>query len=133
MNYPAHITVGVITGVGISYAAYQLQYNLSPVLVAIPAILGSALPDIDHPKSHLGRRLPLISNILYRTFGHRTFTHSLLFCVTIGVLLMQVNTSVGVGAFFGILSHILLDMLTPFSKGVALLYPLRKRFGLFKV
>ncbi len=132
MNYTAHVTVGTATGIGVCIAAQQMGYHLSPVLVIIPSYIGSALPDIDHPKSHLGRRLKLTSKLVSKTFGHRGFTHSLLFCCIVGWLLYQANQSVGIGAFFGILSHILLDMLTPFSKGVALLYPIKKRIGLFK-
>lgn len=132
MNYKAHVTVGALTGIGISYASNRLHYNLSPVLVTVTAFLGAALPDIDHPKSHLGRRFRLTSRIVNKAFGHRTFTHSLLFCFGIGYLLCKWNDSIGIGTFAGIISHILLDMLTPFSKGVALFYPIQKRIGLFK-
>lgn len=131
MNYKAHITIGTLTGVGVSIAACHYQYHLSPVLITVPAMIGSVLPDIDHPKSYLGRRLPFISKPLFHAFGHRTITHSLLFLCIITASLMKTNTSVGIGIFFGILSHLLADMLTPFSKGVALFYPVRKRFGLF--
>lgn len=132
MNYSVHVTVGTATGIGVCIAARQMGYNLSPILVIIPAYIGAALPDIDHPKSHLGRRLKLVSRFVNKAFGHRGFTHSLLFCTLVGWFLYNVNQSIGIGAFFGILSHILLDMLTPFSKGVALLYPIKKRIGLFK-
>ncbi len=131
MNYTAHVTVGAFTGIGISFAASRFHYDLSPVLVTVPAFLGAALPDIDHPKSHLGRRFRFTSKVVNKAFGHRTFTHSLLFCFGVFYLLMQWNLSIAVGAFSGILSHILLDMLTPFSEGVALLYPIKKRFGIF--
>ena len=80
MNYTAHVTVGAFTGIGISFAASRFHYDLSPVLVTVPAFLGAALPDIDHPKSHLGRRFRFTSKVVNKAFGHRTFTHSLLFC-----------------------------------------------------
>lgn len=132
MNYKAHVTVGALTGIGISYGLKQLHSDLSPVIITVSCFLGATLPDIDHPKSHLGRRFRITSKIINETFGHRTLTHSLAFCFGMGYLMMKWNVSVGVGTFFGILSHILLDMLTPFSKGVALFYPIRKRIGLFK-
>ncbi len=63
--------------------AHKLQ--LTPALAdaslwhTVPAALASALlPDLDHPKSVLGQRLPWISKPLSRLFGHRGFTHSLL-------------------------------------------------------
>lgn len=131
MNYATHLAAGAVTGIGISYAAAVFDYHLAPPLIVIPALIGSILPDIDHPKSHIGRRFPFISCVLYKAFGHRTFTHSLLFCFGIGILLMKWNTSIGIGAFSGILSHIMLDFLTPFSNGVALIYPIPKKFGIF--
>jgi len=131
MNYKAHITIGTLTGLGVSFAAHHYQYHLSPVLITVPAIIGSILPDIDHPKSYLGRKLPFLSKPIFHTFGHRTITHSLLFLCMVTGALMKTDTSVGIGTFFGISSHLLADMLTPFSKGIALFYPYRKRIGFF--
>ena len=86
----------------------------------VPMALASALlPDLDHPRSLLGRQLPWISGPLSRLFGHRGFTHSLL--------------AVGMGAvkdalIVGYLSHLLGDWLTPM--GIPLLWPWRRRFRL---
>ena len=104
------------------------------------AAIGGLLPDLDHPESVLGRRVPFISAPLARTFGHRGMTHSL-FAVSILLVALVVITTmyawVGVSwlvppLIVGYLSHILGDSMTP--SGVPLFWP-RKRtysFNLFK-
>lgn len=42
------------------------------------SVTSTLLPDLDHPNSLLGRCLPWSSGPLFRLFGHRGFTHSLL-------------------------------------------------------
>ena len=101
----------------------------------VPLALASALlPDLDHPKSLLGRRLPWISGPLSRLFGHRGFTHSLL-AVGAGVWgLAQfqgpglISVAVKDALIIGYLSHLLGDWLTP--AGIPLFWPLRRRFRL---
>lgn len=101
----------------------------------IPMALASALlPDLDHPRSLLGRQLPWISGPLSRLFGHRGFTHSLL-AVGMGVWgLAQVEApwllsgAVKDALIVGYLSHLLGDWLTPM--GIPLLWPWRRRFRL---
>ena len=101
----------------------------------VPMALASALlPDLDHPRSLLGRQLPWISGPLSRLFGHRGFTHSLL-AVGMGVWgLAQVEApwllsgAVKDALIVGYLSHLLVDWLTPM--GIPLLWPWRRRFRL---
>lgn len=74
---------------------------------------GGLLCDIDCPTSLLGQKVRFLSNV----FEHRSFTHSLLFaliCLPLNVWLS-----------LGVLTHIILDMMTP--SGVRLLFPLRNR------
>ncbi|MEI4949724.1 metal-dependent hydrolase [Aeromonas caviae] len=101
----------------------------------VPMALASALlPDLDHPRSLLGRQLPWISGPLSRLFGHRGFTHRLL-AVGMGVWgLAQVEApwllsgAVKDALIVGYLSHLLGDWLTPM--GIPLLWPWRRRFRL---
>ena len=101
----------------------------------VPMALASALlPDLDHPRSLLGRQLPWISGPLSRLFGHRGFTHSLL-AVGMGVWgLAQVEApwllsgAVKDALIVGYLSHLLGDWLTPM--GIPLLWPWRRRVRL---
>ncbi len=98
------------------------------------ALVSALLPDLDHPRSLLGRQLPWISGPLSRLFGHRGFTHSLL-AVGMGVWgLAQVEApwllsgAVKDALIVGYLSHLLGDWLTPM--GIPLLWPWRRRFRL---
>lgn len=99
------------------------------------AAIGGLMPDIDHPKSALGRRLPFISIPLSYLVGHRGVTHSLIAVLTMLILLSMaaftMDTRIALlvaPVCIGYLSHIAGDALTP--SGVPLLWPKRKRYTL---
>jgi inner membrane protein len=104
--------------------------DFSP-LFYIGGMVGAFLPDICHVHSTIGRRLPLLSKMISFVFGHRTFTHSLLFLGIVPVLLDMVlpeAANVHIGLFAGMISHILLDMAT--VRGVKLFFPFTMRVRL---
>lgn len=103
----------------------QSYYNLYCVS---GTLLGSLFPDIDLPKSKVGRKVKPISWIIYKLFGHRGFTHSLLALFLLVQLLKYFNIyqSFIVGFSIGYLSHLLGDMFT--LVGVPLCYPYRRKF-----
>ncbi|MEG1929484.1 MAG: metal-dependent hydrolase [Niameybacter sp.] len=125
MDYTSHTKGGIAIGVGA--ICLSVKVGLEPGILPIMAgsVIGSLLPDIDHPKSFLGRWVRPISNILYGTVGHRTFTHSFLFIALIGFLVSHFDLWLGVGVAAGVFSHILLDMTS--RAGVAFLYPFVKK------
>lgn len=93
------------------------------------AILGSLLPDLDSPFSMIGRPLPFLSWPLYRTIGHRTFTHGLPCLFLLTAIAYAFVDRIGypgpVLAFLaGYALHILADMPTG---GCAVLYPVQRR------
>jgi inner membrane protein len=104
------------------------------------AAIGGLLPDLDHPNSILGRKLPFISQPLAAMFGHRGMTHSLLAMVLMVGILLFVTTLYPLAGLAGIiaplavgyLSHLLGDSMTP--SGIPLFWPHRKTysFNLFK-
>jgi len=102
--------------------------------VVTAAVLGSLLPDIDHPKSMLGRVTRPVSTLVHISVGHRTLTHSLVGLVGFGLLAYATTFNLGVDlsavlAFIlGYGSHILADMLNP--AGVKLLYPKKHRYSI---
>ena len=105
------------------------------VVGTMAAGFGGLMPDIDHPHSALGRRIPFISIPLSHLVGHRGVTHSLLAVIAILVLLpvaaftMDTRITMMVAPMcIGYLSHIAGDALTP--SGVPLLWPRRKRYTL---
>ena len=107
-----------------------LPYHPSPEVLAA-AIISSLLPDLDHPKSMLGRILLPVSLLLNATVGHRTITHSLI-GFSIAIVLAYFITAtfrlaagIYIAFIVGYTSHILADMLN--DAGVALMYPFEKR------
>ncbi|WP_432719962.1 metal-dependent hydrolase [Jeongeupia wiesaeckerbachi] len=122
-----HVVAGVFC---MALAGHYLGYVPSgtELIVAGAAAL---LPDIDHPKSTLGRWLPGISGAIAKLFGHRGITHSLLAILALayGLLQAQLADQAWVRAIcIGALSHLAGDLLTP--RGVPLLWPWRHRFSL---
>ncbi|MCA1049381.1 metal-dependent hydrolase [Priestia aryabhattai] len=92
----------------------------------VGTLIGSLLPDIDEPKSFIGRRSFGIAHLIKQRFGHRGFTHSLV-CWIIFSILVYVSiplTNFACGLCFGYLFHILGDL---FSKSsVPLFLPFSK-------
>lgn len=131
-GYKGHLRGGGITGlILIIFLAPTLAIARTPLnilILSVSILLGSLLPDIDHPQSILGRHVLFISKPLYRYFGHRSLTHSVFFVILLVLLfsLVQLNLF-GLGLGVGMLSHIVLDLCWPGSSGVAILYPFYKR------
>jgi len=103
MNYKGHLMVGLVTGV-----TTQVLFNEPLGLVYLGGVLlGSLLPDIDHPKSKIS--LPIISRFIYKTFGHRGITHTWYFAVVVGFLTSLINVEFGIGLCCGCVSHVWAD------------------------
>ena len=91
--------------------------------------IGALLPDIDTPKSALGRIFPF-SRVIEQKYGHRQVTHSWIFIVISLVLFLPLAFFLSAlkyaGIIIGITSHIMIDMTNP--SGVPLFYPSSSRF-----
>ncbi len=123
-----HITGGiVITGIFTSFWEINI---LSKSWYLITCIFFSLLPDIDHPKSFIGKLFPPISKYLDRNYGHRTISHGLLFFISSIIIILFIEkillntTKYTLIAFFAYLSHLLFDMMT--IQGIPLLYPFKR-------
>ncbi|ATR20094.1 putative membrane-bound metal-dependent hydrolase [Roseomonas mucosa] len=94
------------------------------------AVLGALLPDIDHPKSWVGKRTRPVSNVIGWIFGHRGITHSALAVAACFVLLLQTDLPRWVMAplLVGYLSHLVADLLTP--GGLRLAWPMKGTWSL---
>jgi inner membrane protein len=119
MTGKTHIVGGIAASL-----AYAQFTNHDPIIMLGAGVIGALLPDICHSGSKIGRKLPLLSKLINMLFGHRTFTHSLLFLVLIAVLLNAFipNEAVKAGFMAGMASHYILDMAT--KNGIKLLFPL---------
>lgn len=122
MTGKTHASCGFLVG-ALAIEYYETDLFISVTVVTL-AIISSLLPDICHAQSKIGRRFKLISIIIRLLFGHRTFTHSILFVAIIAALLYMIQTPnyYLITIVCGLLSHVILDMLTP--RGVKLLYPI---------
>ncbi|QUG40713.1 metal-dependent hydrolase [Psychrobacillus sp. INOP01] len=114
----------IIGGLAASLAFAQVS-NYEPVLLVGAGVIGAIIPDICHGGSKIGRRFKVLSKVINTLFGHRSFTHSLLFLVLMAILLTSFvdNESIVMGILVGMASHYVLDMAT--KNGIKLLYPLK--------
>lgn len=119
MTGKTHILGGIAASL-----AYAQMTNHDPIIMVSAGIVGALLPDICHSGSKIGRKLPILSKLVNMLFGHRTFTHSLLFLVMIAWLLNSFipNDAVKAGFLAGMVSHYVLDMAT--KNGIKLFFPL---------
>ena len=110
------------------FAAEQHVLPHEP-LIYVAGLFGSLLPDIDHPKSTFGRRVPFLSIPIAKIFGHRGITHSAFIVIAfLGAWFYyhgQVSPII-LALALGYISHLLGDFC--FGNGIPLLYPIQKRF-----
>jgi inner membrane protein len=74
MLAPTHSVFGIFLTL-IFLAVFGIQWSLHWTIIMF-SIIGAIIPDIDHPRSVIGKLFPFISIPLERRFGHRTITHS---------------------------------------------------------
>jgi inner membrane protein len=123
----SHVIVGLATWIA---AAPVLHIpSLDPAWLGL-VVAGSLLPDIDHPKSWVGRRTRPVSTAIAATFSHRGITHSAIAVIGLTILLLHAGyRRAGVSALvIGYLSHLAADMLTP--QGLRLAWPASRTWGL---
>ena len=139
MNYKTHVMGGVLLGLlTVSSASNILNININEdisvsVIYMSGAVVGSIFPDIDHNGSYIGRRVKPLSKLINTAFGHRGATHSPFLIVLFTSILYLLNKLIWLdssfsiliaGLFIGMISHVLLDLIT--KEGVPLFYPLNK-------
>ncbi len=116
----SHVVVGLA-----AWAVAATSWHLPPLDPAYLALVatGSLLPDMDHPKSWIGRRSRPLSTALGAAFGHRGATHSAAAVLALVALPQAGYHPVAVSALaIGYASHLAADLLTP--QGLPLAWPL---------
>lgn len=140
LDYKTHRIGGICTGI-ITVTTFAVSADPSEKIVFSAALIlgsyiGSLIPDLDHPKSLIGRKFKVLSKGINKTFGHRGITHTPLFLIIYSILIMRlpnifqgyVKTIVqyfSFGTIIGYISHLILDFIT--VGGIPLLYPISKR------
>ncbi len=123
----SHVVVGLAAWVAVAPLLHLSATD--PAYLGL-AVIGSLLPDLDHPGSWIGRRSRPVSTAIASALGHRGVTHSAV--AVLGLVALLVHEGFrrgGVSALaVGYLSHLAADMLTP--QGLPLAWPLRRCWGL---
>jgi len=96
-----------LTHITFAVASTLMFGATSPITILLVAI-GSLLPDLDHPKSTIGRLFYPISIYLNKTIGHRTLTHSLLLWFPLNIIGLYFYKPLFYLTLGGI-SHLVLD------------------------
>jgi inner membrane protein len=127
MMAKSHVAVGLAAWMG---SAPLLHVSPLDPWYLLLAVAGSLLPDVDHPKSWVGRRTRPVSTMIARVLGHRGITHSALAVALLVVLLLHAGYRRGAvdALAVGYLSHLGADMLTP--RGLRLAWPHRRIWAL---
>lgn len=143
-----HVVLGV--GAALILARHETAWSAPQVAYLVAgSVIGSLLPDIDHPKSWIGRRLWMISVPLSARVGHRGVTHSLV--AWLGLSLVAVLVSwyvahpwfgaslpwisdsmrydaiplIASGLLLGYALHLLADFFS--NSGIPLFWPIKRR------
>lgn len=109
----------------ITASSFIMGPDISTITISA---VGGLAPDIDHPSSVIGRKMPIIPEIFHIFFGHRTLTHSLLGLLAVSLFLHFKNPVWGQAWLIGYGSHLFLDFMT--VSGVPLFWPFSKSYGL---
>ena len=109
VNYSNHFKFGIACWVATA-TLVETAANPGNIVVAGFAAL---LPDLDHPHSILGRRVPFVPWLLTRFSQHRGVTHSLLSLVVIGAGLYWL-----VGQYPGLRADVLLALFIGYASGI---------------
>jgi len=123
MTSPTHCTFSVLL-CAVIFSLTSVAFVSDKPAIGF-ALLGSLFPDLDTPKSAIGRILFFISTPLEKKFGHRGLLHSflgLLIFAGIASPLLLVKPLYYYSFLLGYFSHILLDCVN--VSGVALFHPL---------
>lgn len=112
----------IATSLAISAALASVVSYPFTISFVTGVTLGSILPDIDHPKSFIGRHSFGLSEIINKKFGHRGITHSLVTWFVLFVfLILFVPSPFTLGVGIGYFLHIFEDYFS--ISGVPLFLP----------
>lgn len=116
----------LIGGATASAAYVAITNHPDPISIFGAGLAGAVIPDICHGGSKIGRKFPILSKIINIIFGHRTFTHSLIFLVLATLpLWIFLNSAIAIGFLIGVASHLILDAAT--HSGIELFYPWKEK------
>ncbi len=109
MKYYTHILAGVLT----YFILLSLNIFEPNITLLMAIVIGSLLPDIDHPNSYINNQLK-ITKPIGRTIKHRGITHSVEFIVILWAIFHFIGISyyIKVGIIIGVITHLVMDAMT---------------------
>lgn len=121
MMFRTHIAFGFLVGLFL----IQMWSPNNQILFIAMVLMGSALPDIDHPESKVGKRVKIIGLLFeHRGFFHSIFAALILYLVLLSFSSFAVYSVYITGLVVGYLSHILIDAIT--REGIMPFHPLSR-------
>ncbi len=118
MMYYTHLAFGIL----ISLLSLIFLNVDNKILFILIIMLFSIFPDIDIPKSKIGKKNKLISGIINFIFGHRGIIHTIYLPLILFIVFYNLNIEIGIAILLGYLSHLFMDAIT--KTGINPLYPL---------
>ncbi|GAB6259325.1 metal-dependent hydrolase [Peribacillus sp. N1] len=105
MRYKTHIVSSLTLGAGLS-----ILFNYPFHIGYVAGIsLGSLLPDIDEPKSFIGRRSFGIAVFVKQKYGHRGITHGMFAWLVVSMVCLIFPSPLTIGISMGYLFHLIGD------------------------
>lgn len=118
-----HALIGSCLALGVALAT-KADANATILLMGAGGF-AALLPDIDHPRAPLRRKLGVVGNVAFGSLKHRGLTHTLIALVAVAsAALTALPNLVGAVVAVGYLSHLLSDMLT--VSGLPVFWPYKK-------
>ncbi|MBN7772784.1 metal-dependent hydrolase [Clostridium aminobutyricum] len=142
MNYITHSLGGAAAGVMV-INAMGVNEPTQQSAILTGAVLGSLFIDIDHKKSWIAHKIPLLANAASGLFKHRGVIHTPVFVAIVSIILGVLDWSwlhewnvfapYFIRGFIpGMMSHLVLDTLN--VQGIMWLWPIsNKRFHLLRI
>ena len=96
-------------------------FNFNKYLFIIIVLFAGILPDIDHPRSKIGRKLRALSVPIKFLFGHRGLFHSLFMAAILSLFIWFFFDRWWIPFFIGYSSHLIIDGFT--KLGVNFIHP----------
>ena len=118
-----HALIGSALALGVALSSHA-NTNETLLLVGVGAA-AALIPDIDHPRAPIRRKLGFLGNVLFGRLKHRGITHTLIAIVAIAAgAFTALPPLIGEALVLGYISHILSDMLT--VSGLPVFWPYKK-------
>ena len=121
MMYYTHLAFGLL----VSFIFLHFFHLQNLLLFIIVVLFFSIFPDIDEPKSKIGRKNKILSHLINFIFGHRGIFHTIYIPLMLFFIFYNLSRMVAIASFLGCISHLFMDSLT--RQGIKPLFPITSK------